>query len=92
MKVQVFTDVTTGASSYWLWCPGCDDAVRIDDSWQFDGNPEQPTFSPSILSEGAIRCHSFLRAGMWEFLPDSDHALAGKTVPMVDLPAWLVPA
>lgn len=28
------------------------------------------------------RCHSFVRDGMIEFLPDCSHALAGKTVPL----------
>lgn len=31
-------------------------------------------------------CHSFLRAGRWEFLSDSAHHLAGQTVDMVSLP------
>lgn len=31
-------------------------------------------------------CHSFVRAGQIEFLPDCTHALAGKTVPLPDLP------
>lgn len=35
-------------------------------------------------------CHSFLRDGRWEFLPDSAHHLAGQTVDMVPLPDWLV--
>lgn len=35
-------------------------------------------------------CHSFLRNGQWEFLNDSAHHLAGKTVPMVPLPATYV--
>ena len=35
-------------------------------------------------------CHSFIRAGRWEFLTDSAHALAGQTVAMVPLPDWLV--
>lgn len=30
-------------------------------------------------------CHSFLKNGMWQFLNDSAHELAGKTVPMVPL-------
>lgn len=28
------------------------------------------------------RCHSFIRDGRWEFLPDCEHDLAGQTVPM----------
>jgi len=30
-------------------------------------------------------CHSFVTAGMIQFLPDSTHALSGQTVP---LPEW----
>lgn len=96
--------------SYWLWCPGCQDTHRITTLWEFDGNLEAPTFSPSILTRGVqwaegdtfhrpghskvpaggqTVCHSFIRAGQWEFLTDSTHDLAGQTVPMVDLPDWL---
>jgi hypothetical protein len=103
MTVRVSqTVVNKGAlpeTSYTLWCPGCEDVHRINDGWQFDGNLEAPTFSPSILTHWGkyqrdhsykrFTCHSFIRSGMWEFLTDSDHALAGKTVPMVDLPDWL---
>lgn len=35
-------------------------------------------------------CHSFVRNGQWQFLPDSAHALAGQTVDMVPLPEWLL--
>lgn len=62
------------------------------DHWTWDGNLESPTFSPSLLVHAGgdqPRCHSFLRAGRWEFLTDSTHALAGQTVPMVPLPDWL---
>lgn len=82
-----------------LWCPGCDDlhAVEVKDPavmWTWDGNAEAPTISPSILVNGrepkhGIRCHSFVKTGQWEFLGDSEHALAGKTVPMVPLPDWV---
>lgn len=36
-----------------------------------------------------LRCHSFLRAGRIEFCGNSQHALAGKTVDLPDLPAAL---
>lgn len=32
------------------------------------------------------RCHCFIRNGMIEFLSDCSHALAGKTVPIPELP------
>lgn len=42
------------------------------------------------VSAGApVCCHSYLRAGRWEFLSDSTHELAGQTVEMVPLPDWM---
>lgn len=68
--------------------------------WSWDGNLETPTCSPSILSsyeyekeDGTkIRkvCHSFLKAGRMEFLGDCTHEHAGKTLPLDDVPDWLV--
>ena len=61
-------------------------------SWNFDGNLELPTLSPSILTrhgEGRV-CHSFLKAGMFEFLTDCTHSLAGQKVLIPDLPEWVL--
>jgi hypothetical protein len=88
----------------WMWCPGCDHAVCIPvvgedgsmprgPSWTWDGNLESPTFDPSILQHQGERthlCHSYVRAGRWEFPSDSTHALTGQTIDMVPLPDWLV--
>lgn len=86
----------------YMWCPGCDDshAVEVTDQtyrWEWDGNLDAPTISPSILVNGREPrhpgrplCHSFVRSGQWQFLGDCEHALAGQTVPMVPLPDWLV--
>jgi hypothetical protein len=66
--------------------------------WTFDRNMEAPTFGPSVLHPGVKpagewrgqpRCHLYVKAGQLEFLGDCEHALAGKTVPMVDLEAPL---
>jgi hypothetical protein len=32
--------------------------------------------------QGGTRCHLFMTDGQLQFLADSEHALAGKTVPM----------
>lgn len=71
--------------------------------WDWDGNLDAPTLSPSILTHmdhrrakqgdewvdvGPFVCHSFLRAGQFEFLGDCTHSLAGQTVPMPDLADW----
>lgn len=77
-------------------CPGCGGFHQIwigDGSgprWQFNGDFDHPTFSPSLLvrahddedGEDYI-CHSFIRDGHWEFLSDCTHSLAGQRVPMI---------
>ena len=82
--------------SHAFYCPGCKGPHRLTSGWSFDGNYDRPTFSPSVLVtyDGADvgdddappkRCHSFVRSGRIEFLPDCTHSLAGQTV---DLPAY----
>ena len=90
-----------GQINYWLWCPACQDAVRITNAWSFDGNLLLPTFAPSILATGyygtedggrvETRCHSYLQQGIWRFLDDCTHAHAGEKMPVEPLPAWLLP-
>lgn len=92
MKVRV---VASGAkTSYWLWCPACDDVVLIDNTWDFNGDVERPTFTPSLLSRYAAGgqervCHSFVTDGVWHYLADCTHGRAGQAVPVVDLPDWV---
>lgn len=85
-------------------CPGCIDMNGSSGlhmlpvtgegrpTWSFDGNLEAPTLSPSILTgkNSPNICHSFLKAGIFEFLGDCTHSLAGKHVPMPDLPDWAI--
>lgn len=62
--------------------------------WSWNESLESPTFSPSLNvswyyhgSDGVrkdFRCHSFIRDGKIEFLNDSTHDLAGKTVDLLD--------
>ena len=88
-----------------LWCPGCQElhAPRFRclehggpaEGPVWEGNPhaEPFGFEPSLLVNGGApehRCHSFVRAGQWEFLSDCWHPLAGLTVPLEPLPDWLV--
>lgn len=88
-------------------CPGCEtlddhgtglhmlpvNSPQKSPSWDFDGNLEAPTLSPSILSykdDPKRRCHSFLVAGVFEFLSDCGHSLVGQKVPIPDLPDWII--
>ena len=81
---------------YMFWCPGCEmhHSVTVNGyknnknaGWGWNGDTVNPTFTPSILvtwswKEDKKRCHSFIRDGVWEFLSDCTHKLAGQKVPM----------
>jgi len=87
---------TMGNDLVAVWCPACDDAVVLGvntpHGWTFDGNMEKPTFEPSIKVMGNTGtkdtvCHSFLRAGVWQFLDDCTHAMRGM-MPVVPFPEY----
>jgi hypothetical protein len=96
--------IARAGGSICFQCPGCDDVhiVAVDGSrgWTWNGDPDKPTISPSILVKTGRAvdpsftwepgdppeiCHSFVRDGRIELLSDCTHALAGQTV---DLPDW----
>lgn len=52
LRVMRNVDDPDGSTSYWMWCPACNDAVRITDGWEWNGDLERPTFTPSILTTG----------------------------------------
>jgi hypothetical protein len=78
-------------------CPGCGygHGITVNGrkngqgaSWGWNGSMECPTFTPSIncnSDDPPHRCHSFVRLGKIEFLPDCFHALKGQTV---EIPDW----
>ena len=82
------------------WCQGCESAHIVwtkrptRPCWTWDGNKEKPTFTPSVLVTmtsddpeiPSERCHTFIRAGMVEFLTDCTHKYAGQTLPLPDWP------
>ena len=62
--------------------------ISADSRWHISKTQkgtEKPTFSPSLLSQGRVRCHMFVRDGMIQFLGDSEHSLRGQTV---EIPDW----
>jgi hypothetical protein len=97
-KLLTGTDKRSGGKVIWHWCPGCEQAHVIDVEkpnhcnaiWSWDGNAESPTFAPSINYVGA--CHYFIQQGNIQFCSDSQHALAGQTVPLPDFPDKLADA
>lgn len=81
-------------------CPGCQsmgyesgihmlpvNSPSKSPSWNFNGNLEAPTLSPSILTKthGGV-CHSFLENGVFRFLSDCTHSFKDQLVPIPDLP------
>lgn len=76
----------------------------LPDSWTFDGNLDEPSFSPSFLHTiGAGRerhdgasttthpeiCHYVLTKGILNFCSDCHHELANQSVPLPDIPEFL---
>lgn len=77
------------------FCPGCGHIHFINiipnnhPCWNFNGDLECSTFSPSILVTGLRTCHSFIRNGYIEYLTDCTHKFAGKAIDLPDLPRWV---
>ncbi|MEO6304605.1 MAG: DUF6527 family protein [Bacteroidia bacterium] len=76
----------------WIYCPGCKTHHCFTtkhltfNPWFFNGDLENPTFTPSMLVNGDYpesRCHSFVTNGKIQFLSDCFHELKNQTV---DLP------
>lgn len=61
---------STGPNRVSFWCPGCDEAhvVRVEGAgaWGYNGNPDAPTFTPSIKVTGV----EFTPAGLALFEKD----------------------
>jgi hypothetical protein len=87
-----------GKTVYVFRCPGCKENHYFDDRWTFNGDYDNPTFSPSLhikygkssneemaYLEGKTVCHSFVRNGKIAFLNDCEHELGGQTVEMKDI-------
>ena len=92
---------------YRFFCPGCKDLHHYwivsgvagylaggstHPVWDFDGNLEFPTFSPSLRRTGGPAddpdiCHLTLTSGLFHFHDDSTHELSGKQdIPMEEYP------
>ncbi len=85
MSGEVLHGSFSPGGTHWLFfCPGCQRAHFFDERWTFvNGDLVKPTFDGSLRVISNPHCHSFVKDGTIQFLPDSTHALAGQTVPMV---------
>jgi hypothetical protein len=86
-----------------FYCPGCDHGHVFyttappdrpeAPTWEFDGNLEAPTFTPSLLNTcekhpdpKQRRCHLNLTAGRLVFHGDCSHDMAGQVVELHERP------
>ena len=100
MKLQPITSAAhpNKIVGYRFFCPGCKELHHYSivgathPVWDFDGNLESPTFSPSLRITGGFAddpdiCHLTLTSGLFHFYPDSTHELSGKQdIPLEEYP------
>jgi hypothetical protein len=86
-KVKFRKIEENGRVLYMFYCPGCRRMHPFDERWQFNGDYERPTFTPSLMvnRDSANQCHSYVTDGNIQFLSDCKHELAGQTV---EIPDW----
>lgn len=88
-KLHDFGDSGRGGRNYVFHCPGCGYGHPVEvPRWTWNGSLTAPTFTPSLLCNGAdprTRCHSYITDGRIQFLDDCAHALKGQTV---EIPDW----
>jgi hypothetical protein len=84
MKLKPVVDGSGQLRGYSFYTSG-------DVVWSFDGNLDQPTFTPSLLNKCDNHpnpkrrvCHLNLTAGKLQFHPDCTHYLAGKLIELKD--------
>lgn len=97
MSTRIIKTPSRGAFA--IWCPACKEEHPFDKKrWEFNGDFDKPTFSPSMLirigpmpedhpDAGKIHvCHSFVKEGNIQYLGDCTHAMAGQTIELPVFP------
>ena len=84
----VWTTKKNGLNAVWsfngdLERPTFDPSLLIEGTRELTDEEHARIMAGEQLNIPQTICHSFVRNGSIEFLPDCTHALAGKTVPMV---------
>lgn len=100
MKLRQFGPDAKGQTTYWVYCPGCKSPHSIPTPrWSYNGDPDLPTFAPSVLvfvtppddpQTRRTLCHFFVADGNLVYLGDCPHEYAGRTIPLPEIPQeWL---
>jgi hypothetical protein len=69
---QVSSKLRRQERGYAHWCPACKEMHGLPDGWKFDGNLENPTFTPSFKHTGvqAVKDSEGKWTGEWVKGPD----------------------
>jgi hypothetical protein len=75
---------------YLYWCEGCgfEHAFALKSEGghhEFNGDLNVPTLTPSLLHDCEKRCHSYIKAGVIQYLSDCWHHLKGQTIQLPDI-------
>jgi len=83
---MISAKLRTAVDAYLFYCPGCQEYHQVprDGRWQFNGNLDSPTFTPSIVTGASLgrTCHIFITDGRIHYLGDCHHSLANTIVDM----------
>ena len=93
MKIKRVLNTSKEHYGYRFHCPGCDEEHVIPtrphpQGWDFDGNEESPTFSPSIL----VHSHGIILDGAGIGIRHASPALVALTVTANPLVATILGA
>lgn len=83
------------------YCPACEHIHQIavnqpfknGAQWVFNGDMENPTFSPSIAVAASmpdVRCHYFIKDGRIEYCGDCYHDYKNKIIDLPHIPEELI--
>lgn len=103
--LRVVEDKGISYTALMFVCPGCAldgtsglhllpvNTTNVSPAWKWNGDYDNPTIEPSILTRGANdkQCHAYLKDGWFDFLADCSHGLKGCKVPIGELPDWVLP-
>lgn len=93
--MQVSPYLRRAQDRYLHYCPACDEVHSLPDSWSFNGDVNKPTFTPSFKHSGYCEdkvihiCHYILTDGIINYCGDCTHSMAGKSIPLPELPSEL---
>lgn len=87
------TKLYQSGDRFYFWCPGCKEPHFFQTAgtpaWQFNGDLENPTFTPSLMittrrGDHDHVCHLFLIQGHLNFFAYCSHEYRAQTVPLPD--------